>query len=206
MHARSTTFRGKPEAVDAAVALLRDEVVPAVEQLPGCAGMSLLVDRETGSCIATSAWESIDAMRATETAVAPYRDRAQQLFQSRPEVRQWEIAVLHRVQAVPAEARARVTWTRVPPQQLEQQLYVFRIGTLPQIEDLPGFCSASLLVDRASGTGALAVVYESAELLAASRAPARELRTASVEHLGAQVLDVCEFELPIARLHVPETV
>ncbi|HWH29249.1 MAG TPA: antibiotic biosynthesis monooxygenase [Mycobacteriales bacterium] len=206
MHARSTTFRGKPEAVDAAVALLRDEVVPAIEQLPGCTGMSLLVDRDTGSCIGTSAWESLDAMRATEMAVAPYRDRVQQLFQSRPEVREWEIAVLHRVQAVPADARARVTWTRVPPAQLDQQLYVFRIGTLPQIEDLPGFCSASLLVDRATGTGALAVVYESAEQLAASRAPASELRTASVEHLGAQVLDVCEFELPIARLRVPERV
>ncbi|MFP5219465.1 MAG: antibiotic biosynthesis monooxygenase [Actinomycetes bacterium] len=206
MHARSTTFRGKPEAVDAAIALLRDDVVPAIEQLPGCTGMSLLVDRDTGSCIATSAWQSLDAMRATETAVAPYRDRVQQLFHSRPEVREWEIAVLHRVQPVPADARARVTWTRVAPSQIDQQLYVFRVGTLPQIEDLPGFCSASLLVDRASGTGALAVVYESAEMLAATRKPASQLRTASVEHLGAQLLDVCEFELPIARLRVPETV
>jgi len=206
MYARSTTFRGRPEAVDAGIALVRDEVVPAVEAMPGCTGMSLLVDRETGGCIATSAWESPHAMRATEQAVAPFRDRAQQLFQSRPEVREWEIAVLHRLRSTPEGACARLTWTRVPPAQLEQQLYVFRIGTLPQIEDLPGFCAASLMVDRATGTGVLAAVYESAEMLELTRSPARELRTASVEHLGAQVLDVVEMDVVVARLRVPETV
>jgi quinol monooxygenase YgiN len=206
MYARSTTFRGRPDAVEAGIALVRDEVAPAVEAMPGCAGMSLLVDRETGSCIATSAWESAEAMHATEQAVAPLRDRAQQLFQSRPEVREWEIAVLHRLRGAPDGAWARLTWTLVPPQQVESQLYVFRVGTLPQLADLPGFCSVSLLVNRASGTAALAAVYESAEMLSVSREPARGLRTASVDHMGAKVLDVVEMEVAIARLRVPETV
>lgn len=206
MYARSTTFRGRPTAVEAGIALVRDEVVPAIEAMPGCAGMSLLVDRETGSCIATSAWETQESMHASELAVAPLRDRAQRLFDSRPEVREWEIAVLHRLRSAPDGAWARVTWTRVPPAQVDSQLYVFRVGTLPQLSDLPGFCSVSLLVDRATGTAALAAVYESAEMLAVSREPARELRTASVDHMGAQVLDVAELELVLADLRVPETV
>ena len=206
MHARSTTFRGRPETLEAGIAFVRDEVAPAVQALPGCTGMSLLVDRETGACIATSAWEDAEAMRASAAAVAPLRDRGQQLLGSRPEVREWEIAVLHRAQPVPTGACARVTWTQVPPAQVEQQLYVFRVGTLPQLEDLPGFCSASLLLDRASGTGALAVVYESAAALAESREPASDLRTASIDRMGARLLDVVELEVALAHLRVPETV
>ncbi|MGE5696253.1 MAG: antibiotic biosynthesis monooxygenase, partial [Candidatus Sericytochromatia bacterium] len=58
MHARSTTIEARPEAIDGGIAHLRDEVMPALEAMDGCIGISLLVDRETGRCIATSAWES----------------------------------------------------------------------------------------------------------------------------------------------------
>ena len=206
MHARTTTFRGRPDAVEAGVAHVEDEVLPALEAMPGCVGMSLLVQRESGVLVATTAWETQEHMIRTGPVVAPMRDRAEQLVGGRPEVREWEIAVVHRTAAAPAGARARVTWTRVPPPLVDQQLYVFKVGTLPQLEDLPGFCSASLLLDRTRGTAALAVVYESAEMLEQSRRPASELRTASVDHLGATVLDVAELEVAIARLRVPETV
>ena len=206
MHARSTTFRGRPDAVDAGIALVRDEVMPAITAMDGCMGMSLLVDRESGSCIATSAWEDEDSMRAAEQAVAPLRDRGQEVFDNRPEVRVWEIAVLHRVRPAPEGACARVTWTRADPAGVEQQLYVFRVGTLPQIEDLPGFCSASLLVDRVTGRAALAAVYESRAALEATRQAATEVREQSAARTGIEVLDVGEFELALAHLRVPETV
>jgi quinol monooxygenase YgiN len=206
MFARSTTMRGRPEHVEDGIAMVRDEVMPAVQAMPGCIGMSMLVDRDTGGSIVTSAWDSREALQATEPQVGPMRDRAAQVFGGRPEVREWEIAVLHRMSAVPEDACARVTWTQVAPEQVDMQLHVFRVGTLPQLEDLPGFCSASLLIDRAEGRAALAVVYESAEMLAVSREPARQLRTASIDHMGARVLDVAEFEVALAHLRVPETV
>jgi hypothetical protein len=206
VHARSTTLKGRDDALDDGIAYVRDEVRPALEALDGCRGMSLLVDRETASCIATSAWSDLESMRTSESAVAPLRDRAMAVFGGTPEVREWEIAVLHRDHAVPEGACARVTWTRVPVSGMEGLIYLFRAGTLEQIEALPGFCSASLLVDRASGDSALAVVYDDADTLAASRQPAAALRTDSLESMGAQLLDVAEFSVEFAHLGVPETV
>jgi hypothetical protein len=97
MYARSTTFRGDPSSVDAGITFVRDDVMPALELMEGCVGLSLLVDRESGRCIATSAWESEEAMRATEGRVASIRDRGAERFGGDAEVGEWEIAVLHRV-------------------------------------------------------------------------------------------------------------
>ncbi|EUA34784.1 hypothetical protein I552_5573 [Mycobacterium xenopi 3993] len=42
--------------------------------------VSLLVDRQSGRCIATSAWESDEAMHASAERIQPIRDRAAQMF------------------------------------------------------------------------------------------------------------------------------
>ena len=48
--------------------IVRDEVMPALQAMDGYVGLSLLVDRESGQCIATSAWETEDAMRVEHGA------------------------------------------------------------------------------------------------------------------------------------------
>jgi hypothetical protein len=58
MYARSTTVRGNPQSLDDAIAYLRDEVMPAAQEMDGCVGMSMMCDRDSGRCIATTAWET----------------------------------------------------------------------------------------------------------------------------------------------------
>ncbi|TAL13185.1 MAG: hypothetical protein EPN99_15840 [Frankiales bacterium] len=206
MYARTTTVQGNPAHVDDGIALVRDEVMPALQSMEGCIGVSMLVDRESGGAIVTSSWESREAMRATEAAVAPLRDRAQQVLGGRPEVKEWDIAVLHRARPIPEGACARVTWTRIDPTVLDPMLDYFRMNVLPEIEQLPGFCSASLLVDRSTGLGALAAVYDSAEALEASRDAASMLRSEATDKMEAELIDVASFEVALAHLRVPETV
>lgn len=206
MYARTTTLQGNPAHVDEGIALVRDEVMPALQGMDGCIGVSMLVDRETGGAIVTSSWETREAMHATETAVAPMRDRAQQILGGRPEVKEWDIAVLHRIRTIPEGACARVTWTRIETKVLDPMLDYFRMSVLPEIEQLPGFCSASLLVDRATGLGALATVYESREALESSRDAASMLRSDATAKMEAELIDVASFEVALAHLRVPETV
>lgn len=206
MYARSTTFKDRPEALEAAIAMVRDEVMPAVQEMEGCVGLSMLVDRTSGSVIVTTAWASQPDLESSAPRVAPLRDRAHQLFGSRPEVHVWEIAVLHRAHHTGEGACARVTWLQLPRTEIDQQVEVFRTGTMPQVEQLPGFCSLSLLVDRGTGRAALAVVYDSAEALAESREAAMGLRADAVRSMSGELIDVAEFDVALAHLRVPETV
>ncbi len=82
MYARSTTIQAQPSSVDAGIAHVRDEVMPALQGMPGCVGVSLLVDRRSGRCIATSAWESASATFDSVDAMERNRDRATELKNS----------------------------------------------------------------------------------------------------------------------------
>ena len=76
MYARSTTIHADPQRIDAGIAHVRDEVMPAVQSMPGCIGLSMLCDRDTGRCIVTASWDSEEAMRATADSVHQMRQRA----------------------------------------------------------------------------------------------------------------------------------
>lgn len=204
MFARSTTFQAQPESIDAGVAYIRDEVMPVIQDMEGCIGLSMLVDRQSGRCIATSAWKSEEEMRATDEHLRPIRDRAGEILGGSPQVEEWEITQMHRDHRADAGACVRSTWIRVEPAQLDRAIDVFKLASLPAIEELEGFCSASLLVARESGRMVSSVTYDSLDALEHNRDAATSVRTAGTQEAGAEVLEVCEFELALAHLRVPE--
>ncbi len=206
MYARSTTIRGNPQAVDDLVAHMQNEVMPAVTGMDGCIGLSLLVDRDTGRCIATSAWETEEAMHASADRVGESRERVARMFGATPEVREWEIAVLHRAHRVGDGACARVTWTRTEPRNLDRVVDAYRESLMPWWEQTQGFCSNSLMVDRADGRCASAVVFDSHEAMAHTRDQFTTLREEFAQRMGMEILEVAEFDLALAHLRVPETV
>ena len=203
MYARSTTMRGRPQVVDDLTGFIRDEVMPTVTQLDGCVGLSLLIDRD-GRCIATSAWESERTMLASAERVAGLRERATVMFGVTTEVREWEIAVLHR--AHQDGACARVTWTRTDPANLDRMIDAYRESLMPWWEETPGFCSNSLLVDRADGRCVSTVVFENHDAMAHTRDQFTTLREEFAGRMGMDLLEVAEFDLVLAHLRVPETV
>jgi len=196
----------RPESIDAGIAEVRDNVMPEIQQMEGCIGLSMMVDRESGRCIATSAWQSQDAMRATDEGLRPVRARLAEMLGGSPQVQEWEIAVLHRDHRSGPGACVRATWVTVDPANMDRAIDVYKLATLPRAEELPGFCSASLLVDRASGRAVTSVTYDSAEAMASTREAAASMRSAASKDAGAEVLDVGEFELAVAHLRVPELI
>ena len=207
VYARSTIIEAQPSSIDAGIMHIRDEVMPALQQVDGFVGLSLLLDRESGRCIATSAWETEEAMHAGAERVRPVRDRAAQAFGGGPPtVEEWEIEVLHRDRRSGPGACVRATWLTVRPDQFDRAIEFYRESVLPAIEELEGFCSASLLLDRTSWRAVSSSTFESSEAMQRNRDQARSLRTSRLRDLGADQLDVGEFELAIAHLRVPELV
>ena len=206
MHARSTTIRAHPAAIDEGLVYLRDEAMPALQQMDGCIGLSMLAERGTGRCIATSAWRDEEAMRASAERVHQMREELVRSFRGEPEVQEWEIAVLHRHHAAGDVGSARVTWVRTAPEQLDRCAGTFRMTLLPRIEELPGFRSASLMVDRDGGRAVGTVTFETRAAMEASRKQSRAIRDEFTRAMGAEVEDVAEMDLVLAHLRVPETV
>lgn len=204
MYARSSTIHARTSAIDEGIAHVRDEVMPAMRDIEGCMGLSLVVDRNSGRCIATSSWQSQEAMHASAERVRSIRDRAAEAFEGTTQVEEWEIALLHRDHPSPDGSCVRATWLQTDPAQMDHAIDVFRMVTLPRIQELTGFCSASLMVDRASGRAVTSVTYDSRESMERARDRAMELRSSVMQEVGGTVTDMCEFELAFAHLHVPE--
>jgi quinol monooxygenase YgiN len=204
MYARSTTIRGRPEAIDECIAFIRDEVQPAVKVLEGCLGLSMVGDRACGRCIATSAWETEESMVFAGDVVAEYRARAGQILGGEPEVDRWEVALMHRAQSARAGACCRIVWAR--PEDIHVTLERFRSTLLPQIETFDGFCSVSLFVDRLDRRVCSTTTFDSRAALEASRESAAMLRERTAGDIGVEFLEVAEFELALAHLRMPEFV
>jgi hypothetical protein len=206
MYARSTTIQAQPASVAAGIAHVQGEVLPALKQLDGFIGLSMMVDRDSALCITTSAWQSDDAMRASAEQVEPVRTRAAEVLGGSPDVAEWEIAVMHREHPTHADAGVRSAWLQLDPSGLDELIEIYRIQALPQIQGLDGFCSASFMVNRASGRAVSSACFDSRQAMDASRDAASQIRSAGTRQAKATVLDVREFELVVAHLRVPELV
>ena len=148
MYARTTTVHGDPTRVDDGIAHVRDRVMPAVMDMDGCVGLSMLADRESGRCIVTAAWADEQAMRASAEGVKTMREQAREIMGGEMEVHEYEIAVMHRRHEAPEGACTRVIWSRADTGHIDRVLDAYRMTMVPQLDELPGFCSVSLMVDR----------------------------------------------------------
>jgi heme-degrading monooxygenase HmoA len=182
--------------------MVRDEVLPAVTQMSGCLGLSMLVDRDAGQGIVTTSWKSLEAMRATAESVAPMREKAANLLGGTAEVQEWEIAMMHRAHHAPAGSYARSTWLSLPD--VDRAYEVFKMVVLPRVESHPGFCSGLLLVDRDNGRAVSTIAFDDRASLENTRELAQAIRAEASTQSGATILDVREHELVLAHLHVPE--
>lgn len=182
--------------------------MPALQEVDGYVGVSLLVDRQSGRCITTSAWENEEAMRASDERIRPIRDRAAEMFggSGSPMVEEWELAVLHRDHRSGEGACARVTWVTSDPSQTDQNVEYYKTSVLPDLENLEGFCSASLMINRASGRAVSCASFDSREAMDRNREQSNALKNEKIQEAGVEEADEQEFELALAHLRAPELV
>ena len=204
MYARSTTINGDPANIDAGIRFVRDEVMPMVTAMDGCVGLSLLVDEESGRGIATTSWDTREALDASREKLAAARARGGEIIGGTPEVDEWEVAVMHRDHRSADGACCRVAWARPPD--IDAVVDYFRGTVLEAADQLDGFCSASLFVDRAGGRTCSTMTFDSRPALEATREFAAGMRARATAATGIEFYDVAEFDLALAHLHLPELV
>jgi quinol monooxygenase YgiN len=204
MYARSSTIHAHPSFIDEGITHVRDVVMPTLADMQGCAGMSMLIDRDGGRCIITSSWRDEDTLRASEEPAERLRDHATGVFHATAEVSRWEIAVLRRDHRSRRRAAVRATWLRTEPAGVDRLVDTYKVALVPKVEDLDGFCSASLMVDRASGRAVSSVSFDDWTAMLASRGAEQAIWAEVVNDTGGQVSEVCEFDLAIAHLNAPE--
>jgi hypothetical protein len=207
MYARTATMRGRQRAIDEAITFVRDEWLPSTTGLDGCTGMSMLAGRRSGRCIVTTGWETEQAMEASEEAMRASRARLGKILGAVPVVSRWEVAIMHRARPAGEHPACRVTWSALrDAAQMDEEIATFRMAILPRIEELPGFSSASLIVDRLSGRAVAAVNYVDGEAMRTAGQRADELQAEYARSMGGRITDVAELGLVIAHLRIPETV
>jgi hypothetical protein len=205
MYARSTTVRGHPGAIDVGIAYVREWVMPTVRELDGCVGISMLVDRESGRSVITTSWVDLESMKRSAQFVEGARRRTAEILVGSLEVQEWEITLVHRHCGTRDRACTRVMWTRGDPGQIDHVVDSFRMTLLPQLDELPGFCSLSMMVDRTTGRYATAATYENRRAMEEATEQAALLRRRFTQAMGMEIEDVASFELALAHLRVPET-
>jgi quinol monooxygenase YgiN len=207
MYARSTTAQGDPATLDDAIAFVGEKEFPAITGIPGCVGLSMLADRDTGRVIVSSAWSDERSMKKSAEMVRPMQDRLMGMLKAEDALIQpWEIAVLHRRRSSSQGARATVTWARVDPENLDAVVADYRDRVLAPLKELPGFCSLSLVVDRAQGRTVSVTNFADRAALEGSREQARSMREQFAQAAGATIVEVAEMDVVVAHLGVPETV
>ena len=153
------------------------------------------------------AWADEDALKASKETVRPMQDRLMQMLKADDALIQpWDIAVLHREKPSADGARATVTWARVAPDHVDTLLNAHRGSLLSRLQELPSFCSLSLVVDRKQGRTVSVTSFDSRESLELTRKEARRMREEFARAVSARLHDVAEMDVVVAHLHVPETI
>jgi len=76
MFARLTRITADPARIDEIAPIVRDQVLPAAQQMAGFRGMYAMVDRQSGTSLSFTLWESEAAMQASEEAANRLRSDA----------------------------------------------------------------------------------------------------------------------------------
>lgn len=206
MFVRATTIGADPARIAEGIDFVRNSVLPAVNTLPGCLGLSMFVDRDNDLVSVSTAFESEQVRAEADALLTPLRAKATRILGGgTPVTELFELAVIDRLRPAEPGFWSRLTRVTIDPAQADEAVDAYTSSTLHDVQLLPGYCSAVLLTDRARGMGVVSVTFDSRDHLVASRPQAEQIRESGLAKAGAQVVEVRESEIVIAGLRLPQS-
>ncbi len=174
MFARVTTVRGQADRLDTGIRTFQEQIVPLIQRQPGFQGASLLVDRQRGTVLALSLWESQAAMAQSEQAVATQRTQTvQQLGGSTPTIERYGVAF---TEGSRTGRYARVAIGYGTGTTSAAVLRYVREVMLPTLRVVPGCGGALQLMNWQAGTLRSLLFCDSADALHQASEMAQRMR------------------------------
>jgi heme-degrading monooxygenase HmoA len=196
MYARVASFEGRDASLtDELIQRARDQGPSSVPDAKGFLG---LFDRERGTSLGITFFDSEEAIRNSEQA---FEDMAQhfppEMRGRRTSVDVYEV-VIFEGDAERAKA-ARVSTLEGSPASIDDSVSSAQSETLPQLREAEGNVGAIGLADRRSGRLAVITLWESADALRRSEQQADRLREQAAESGGQRIAGVDRYEVALAQ-------
>ncbi len=196
MYARIASFEGRDSSLtDQLIQRVRDAGPASVPDAKGFIG---LFDRDAGTALAITFFDSEEAIRNSQQA---FEDMAQQFPEEmrgrRKSVDTYEVT-LFEGDAERAGA-ARVSVLEGSPESIDDSVSKVKAETLPQVQALPGNVGAIGLADRSSGRSIVITLWESADALRKTEEQANKLRAQAAQSGGQRIGNVDRYEVAVAQ-------
>ena len=202
MFVRSMYITTDPADVDPATEVIPKAVPGMLADQPGYQGIGMFADRTVGKILTGSWWETEQALKDSDTNLRDRRTEMLARFVSTITTMNLE-AVAYTRPASATSGGFRLQRMAFAPGQGDRIAQAFKEVGMPRLQDLDGFQSASLLMDRERGMAGVGTFFQDMDALAASRGPQAAIRKAAFEQMkeGVQLLALEEFE--VVELEVP---
>jgi heme-degrading monooxygenase HmoA len=196
MYARVASFEGRDASLtDELIQRVRDQGPSSVPDAKGFLG---LFDRERGTSLGITFFDSEEAIRNSEQA---FEDMAQHFP---PEMRGRRTSIdVYEVTIFDGDAErakaARVSTLEGSPESIDDSTSKVQSETLPKLRELQGNVGMIALADRRSGRVTAITLWESADALRESEKQADRLREQAAESGGQEIAGVDRYEVALAQ-------
>jgi hypothetical protein len=203
LHVRLTRIAAGELAVDGCIKFIEGDVRLAMESQPGNLGLSLLANPEPGVAIVESFWVSRLELQASENTDRILRDELARQASGPVTVEHYEVVILEGGARLRGRQAVRLTRIAVKPSGVNDVIDVFGDTVVPSLADTPGFRSALLFADPASGRLVSETVSRDAQTQAASPSAAAIIRANVLDEHDCKICAVEEYMLVYNSVRAP---
>ena len=201
MYARVAAFEGDMGRIDDVIKTIRERM-SAGEEIPGAKRFLMLIDREGGTSLGITFFDSEDAIRAAEPIFERMAEEIpEELRGRRTSVETYEVAIDDIADGARA---ARVSSLEGSPGGIDEGIAFINEQIRPEAADLTGWRGILTLADRQTGKAKTITFWDGPESLRGSEARADELRAQAADAMGDSIASVDRYE--VALHEVPAAV
>jgi hypothetical protein len=201
MYARIAAFENRDMSkVDELIATVEERARSGTD-IPDAKRVLILLDREAGTSLGITFFDTEDAIRRAEPAFERMGDEIPEEMRGRRiSIETYEVAIDEIAEGAKA---ARVSSLEGSPEGIDDGLVFIKDQILPAVGDISGWRGIITLVDRVTGRTKTITLWDSAESLQASEDRADELRSEAAAAMNESVTGVDRYDVGLIKALAP---